>query len=310
MWNRCTNLLLAAAFLVSVGCGAPGERPTDGRLSVVVGIPPLASLVEQIGGRHVRVDVLVEPGQDPHTFEPTPRQVVALGRAALFFQIDMPFETVLLEKIQEGNGRLKIVATTRGIAKRPIGGHCDGRHSGEQPARADNFDPHVWLAPALAKRLAENIAEALCGADAAHQEEYRKNLAALSARLDAADKKVRRMLAPYRGRAFYVFHSGFGYFADAYGLREETIEVEGQSPTPKQLRALMHSAKAEGVKTIFVQPEFDRRAAEIVAEEIGGHAVPLDGLGRDVVANIEDIGAKIERALRETVRSPLPPGEG
>ena len=78
------------------------------------GIPPLAYLVEQIGGEHVKVDVLVQPGQDPHTFEPTPQQVVALGRAAVFFKIDMPFEAVLLEKVREGNRRLAVVDATQG----------------------------------------------------------------------------------------------------------------------------------------------------------------------------------------------------
>ena len=86
---------------------------------MVAGVPPLAYLVEQIGAEHVKVDVLVQPGQDPHTFEPTPQQIVALAHAAVFFKIDMPFETVLLEKVREGNPRLRIVDATRGVKKRP-----------------------------------------------------------------------------------------------------------------------------------------------------------------------------------------------
>ena len=108
------------------------------------------------------------------------------------------------------------------------------------------------------------------------------------------------MLAPYRGRSFYVFHPGFGYFADAYGLKEEAVEAGGQSPTPKQLRALIEKARAEGVKTVFVQPEFDPQSAQVVADAIGGQVVPINGLGKNVIADIEDIAAKIEKAMRES----------
>ena len=104
------GLLAVAMVALIAGCGTSrDDHSTDRRLPVFAGIPPLAYLVEQIGGQHVRVDVLVQPGQDPHTFEPTPQQIIALGGAAIFFKIDMPFETVLLEKAQEGNQRLKVV---------------------------------------------------------------------------------------------------------------------------------------------------------------------------------------------------------
>ena len=146
------------------------------------GIPPLAYLVEQIGGEHVKVDVLVQPGQDPHTFEPTPQQVVALGRAAVFFKIDMPFEAVLLEKVQEGNRRLAVVDATRGIEKLPFDGPC-GEEAGHEPrsqtSHADELDPHVWLSPPLLKTMAANIAAGLCRADPVHKREYERNLAAL-----------------------------------------------------------------------------------------------------------------------------------
>ena len=217
-------------------------------------------LVEQIGGEHVKVDVLVQPGQDPHTFEPSPQQVVALGRAAVFFKIDMPFETVLLEKVREGNSRLVVVDATQGHQETAARWSMSRRsrgHDRHRESHADELDPHVWLSPPLLKTMAANIAAGLCRADPAHKQEYRRNLASLSNVSTPSHQQVGRKLAPYRGRSFYVFHPGFAYFADAYGLKEEAIQVGGQTPTPKQLRALDRKARAEGVKTVFVQPEFD-----------------------------------------------------
>jgi zinc transport system substrate-binding protein len=269
-------------------------------LSVFAGIPPIAYLVETIGGEHVKVDVLVRPGQDPHTFEPTPQQVAALSRAAVFFKIDMPFESVLLEKIRAGNARLQVVDVTRGVKKRTLDAPCDGKTDDHNHAGTEALDPHVWLAPSLLKIQASNVAEGLCRADPAHKQTYQKNLAVLQERFDTLDRRTRRMLAPYRGRSFYVFHPGFGYFADAFGLKEEVIEVGGQEPSSKQLHALSMKAKAEGVKTIFVQPQYDPETVRGIAESLGGRAVVIDGLGRNVIADIEDIAAKIRAAIEES----------
>jgi len=291
-----------AAFLASLGCGSNGsDRVEDGRLPVFAGVPPVGYLVERIGGPHVRVDVLVRPGQDPHVFEPSPKQVVALGRAALFFKADMPFENVLLEKIARGNRRLEVVDTTQGIEKRPLDVSCGDIHHEHDHAThaAGEPDPHVWLSPAALKIQAENIAAALARADPEHEADYRKNLGALIENLDALDARIRQKLEPHRGRTFYVFHPAFGYFADAYGLKQKAVETAGRSPTPKELRDLIAQARSDGVKTIFAQPEFSPHGAEALAAALGGRVVMLNGLASDVPANLEDIAEKIERAMKE-----------
>jgi zinc transport system substrate-binding protein len=287
--------------ILLAGCGGVAiEQPSNGRLPVVAGIPPLAYLVEQIGAEHVEVEVLVQPGQDPHTFEPTPQQIVALSRAAIFFRIGMPFETVLLEKVREGNPRLEVVDATRGVEKRPMdaAGCVEAGEERHEPATAHGEpDPHVWLSPPLLKIQAKNIAAALGQADPPHRRDYERNLAALVERLDALHRRIQRMLAPYRGRSFYVFHPGFGYFAHAYGLRQEAVEAGGHSPTPSQLRALIERARADGAKTIFVQPQYAPQSAQVVAEAIGGRVVVINGLAKDVLADLEDIATKVETAM-------------
>jgi zinc transport system substrate-binding protein len=296
----CCSLL--AVLLFMLGCGRPSvNQPADGRLRVFAGIPPLAYLVEQIGGEHVKVDVLVQPGQDPHTFVPSPQQAVALARAAVFFKIDMPFEKVVLEKVQEGNRRLAVVDTTAGIQKLPLDEtSCKGSgHDHGATLHADELDPHVWLSPPLLKTIAANIAAGLSQADPGHKQEYERNLTVLKERLDDLHQRVKRMLKPYRGQAFCVFHPGFAYFADAYGLKEVPVQIGGQAPSPKQFRGLIERAKRERVKTVFIQPEFDPRSAQVIAEAIGGHVVSVNGLARDVLSDIEDIAKKVEKAMRD-----------
>jgi zinc transport system substrate-binding protein len=96
-----------------------------------------------------------------------------------------------------------------------------------------------------------------------------------------------------------VFHPGFGYFADAYGLRQEAVEAGGHSPTPPELRTLIERARADRVKAIFVQLQYAPQSAQVVAEAIGGRVVVINGLAKDVLADIEDIATKVAAAMKE-----------
>jgi zinc transport system substrate-binding protein len=295
------SIVFSILLLSLPGCrSSTSHHANENQTPVYAGVPPLAFLVEQIGGRFVHVDSLVQPGQDPHTYEPTPQQILALGNAKLFFKIDMPFETSLLGRISAGHHDLIVVDATAGIQKRTIRGHACCRPNGDHDHSADGetLDPHVWLSPASLKIVAKNIATALGQADPKHRLDYANNLASLTDRIDSLDARVRKMLAPYRGRSFFVFHAGFGYFADAYGLKEEAVEVGGREPGPQQLRELIEEARSGGATTIFVQPQSAKRSAQVIADAIGGKVVTINGLDADVLRDIEDIAQKVETSFR------------
>jgi len=75
------------------------------------------------------------------------------------------------------------------------------------------------------------------------------------------------------------------------------VETGGKSPGPRHLTELIARARADGVKVIFVQPQFSERAAGVIAEQIGGVVVPLDPLAKDYISNLERIGDEIRKAL-------------
>ena len=119
--DRGTDAMIRVSILIILivvlsGANAFAAEPVE----VFAGIPPVAYLVERIGGDRVHVEVFIQPGQDPHTFEPGPRQIQALGQAGLFFKVGLPFENQVLEKIRTTHPRLTVVDTTEGIEKRPI----------------------------------------------------------------------------------------------------------------------------------------------------------------------------------------------
>jgi len=192
-----------------------------------------------------------------------------------------------------------VVDTRQGIRLRPM--TCeeehDGPHDGHEHA-AGRPDPHIWLDPKLVKIQARTICDAMCRADPTGAEVYRKNCDAFLADLDAVDARITRALAPLKGKEFFVYHPAFGYFGDSYGLRQVAVETAGKEPDAKELAALIDRAKATGVKVIFVQPQFSARSARAVAEAIGGVVVPMDDLAKDYLKNLDDMAAKIEKAIR------------
>lgn len=145
--------------------------------------------------------------------------------------------------------------------------------------------------------MAADMARAMIAHDPAHSVSYEKNLAATTVILEQLHQKIEQELAPHQGASFYVFHPAFGYFAQTYHLRQQAIETGGKSPTPRQLFSLIAQAKKNKARVIFVQPQFDPKSAQAVANAINGEVVPLDALAEDVVANLEIMAAKIQAAF-------------
>jgi zinc transport system substrate-binding protein len=289
-------LVLIAAFIILPQC-SPKEQAKDS-LDVFVSILPLSYLVERIGGEYVNVHVLVDPGKSPATFEPTPRQMVALAQADLYFAVgQLPFEKKLLAKIRESSSSFEIVIAAKDIKHRPM---TSNREHPDHDGHAHGLvDPHVWLSPPLLKIMAEVICESLEEKDSEHRPLYRANLNRLNANIDDIHERVATALEPYRGRTIFVFHPAFGYFTDTYGLRQAAIEIEGKSPSPRQIEEIIRLARVENVRIIFVQPQFDKRSAESVAEAIGGVVVHMDPLAKDIPANFENFAEKILKAFEQ-----------
>jgi len=152
------------------------------------------------------------------------------------------------------------------------------------------------------KKMASNVAAALCQADPPHAKDYHANLDTLHKKLDELDQSIKQRLLPCHGQAFYVFHPAFGYFAGRYGLRQVSVEVEGKPPTPRQVFGLIAKARNDHVKVIFLQPQFNQQIAASVARAIGGTVKPMDDLAPDVMANLDHIADTIVASNREKTK--------
>ena len=299
------------ALLIGLGMLASAQHVrADEKIPVFVSIPPQKYFVEAIGGSRVDVDIMVTPGQAPETFEPGPAQMKRLAAAKVYFATGAPFETNWLHKFSDINPDMTIVHTDAGIEKQPIHRHdAHGpvsrmkkpvfhhhHHDHHHDCGAD--DPHIWLSPPLVIRQAEHILAGLIQASPGLQAEFEANYASFIKEVNELDSELRHLFAGQAEGLFLVFHPSWGYFADAYGLRQVSIEFEGKEPKAKDIQNLIAYAREAGIRTIFIQPQFSTRQAEIIAAEIKGTLVHADPLAENWMENIRSVAAALKEALR------------
>ncbi len=283
---------------------AHGAEP----MKVFVSIVPQKYFVKKLAGDLVKVSVMVPPGANPATYEPKPNQMVSLSKAKAYFAIGVPFESVWLKKISAANPGMIVVQSEQGIEKRFMEDHHHGEeghlgHEEEEHEQGKEHgrvkDPHIWLSPPLVKIQARNILDSLLRIDPPHGASYKSGYGEFIAELDAIDAKIKGILAGKgEGMEFMVFHPAWGYFADAYGLKQVAVEIEGKESGPADLRELIRHAREKGIKVVFVQPQFSTKSAETIAKAIEGQVLFADPLAPDWGRNLEEVAAKFKAALR------------
>ncbi|MFH2061306.1 MAG: zinc ABC transporter substrate-binding protein [Pseudomonadota bacterium] len=268
---------------------------------VFVSIEPQKYFVQEIGKDLIEVMVMVQPGANPATYEPRASQMAALSKARLYFSIGVPFENTWLKKISAANPDITMIHTDQGIQKIPMATfneNADGSLKGHEDHGHEGLDPHIWLSPELVKVQAKIILKALKELDPLHQAVYEKNFHNFITRIEKLDENLHYLFKTKKGLRFMVFHPSWGYFANAYGLEQIPIEIEGKNPKPAQLNKLIRYARNNNINIIFVQPQFSTKSAKLIAQEIKGHIVFADPLSGDWMINMWNVAQKFMEALK------------
>lgn len=298
-------LVLGTLALTRLGLARRQTLEADAQVRVLVAVDPLAYLVERVGGERVVVSTLTPTGKDPESFSPTPADLAALASTRLFFRVGLAVEERFAKNIASiaPNSRSVDLCENVELLPNPCGhnhSHSadDGAsHSHSHSCSSSELDPHVWTSPAVARRLVEQATAALCEASPENAEFFRTNAATLDAELAALQSELSARLAPFKERTFVVFHPAYGYFADEFHLTQRAVESQGKAPRPRELAELIETARAAGVQAIVVQPEFDRAAAQVVANEIGAELIVHSPLEKDYFVNVRTLTDALERSF-------------
>lgn len=282
------TVAVAAALAGLSACSTDSAAAGDtGKFDVVASFYPMAFLAEQIGGDHVSVTSLTEPGQEPHDLEISAKQTAQLQEsdAVLYLKNLQPSVD---DAVSQSEIKTKIDASSLTELEKhgnEVGGHA-AEHDDHANGELKGLDPHIWLDPVRYAQVAEGVGKAFEKADPDHAADYKARTAALVKRLDALNTEFETGLRNTDTKVFVTTHAAFGYLAERYGLTEEAINgLDPESePSADRVKDLEKMAKADGVTTVFYETLVSDKTAKTIASDAG--------LKTDVLDPIEGITAK------------------
>lgn len=300
-------LCVAAAVMYAVSAKEKSVRvDTGGKVSVVATLFPQYDFAREIAGAHADVSLLLPPGTEGHTYEPTPSDIVKIDGADIFLYTGKfmePWAERLLSS--EGKGKSAAVDVSSGIELSSIDDDHD--HDGHgQEGHSHPFDPHIWTDPLNAAVMADNILAALCSADPTHKEYYEKNAAELKKKLFALDADFKSIVSDgARREIIFGGSNAFHYFAKRYGIKiraaHDTCSAEAD-PSAKRVSELISAIRTEHIPVIFYEELTMPKVARLMSKESGAAVRPFHSCHNVSRSGIES-GATYISLMKENAES-------
>lgn len=250
------------------------------KLKVVTTTADLASLTREVGGDRVDVTSIARGYQDPHFVEPKPSFLLLLRKADLVVAVGLELEIGWLPPLIDQSRNARIRPGTNGYLDVARGVEILDRPAAVNRSMGDVHplgNPHFWLDPANAVRIAIQIERRLAKlrpADAAH---FAQRLNDFKIRMNAANKRWLAALAPYRGAKIVSYHNSWPNFVKHFGLNVVGyVEPKpGVPPSPAHTFELIQMMKAQKVKAIIMEPYFDHKTPQSIADRTGAKLLVL-----------------------------------
>jgi len=271
-----STIAVLAAFLA-----ASVSAPAAGKINVIAATEDLAAIAREVGGDQVTVESIARGYQDPHFVEPKPSFILKLQKADLLLTVGLQLEIGWLPPLitQSRNGKIQpgaagymdmsrfcqILEIPQGQVTRAMG---DVHPLG---------NPHYWLDPENGRRMAKALADKFSSMDAAGAAGFAARYSEFDKKLADAEKNWQAKMAPFKGRKVITYHRSWPNFCERFGLDVvDYVEPKpGIPPTPNHTLDVINLMKREGIKLILVEPYFDLRAPNKIAQDVGGQVVVL-----------------------------------
>lgn len=287
-------------IIVAVLTACAGEKEHTGRMQIVTTNYVLYDFAKTVAGDAADVTMLIPPGVEVHSFEPTPMDIKTIADASVFIYTGKymePWAERVLTALPKNTA--VIVDTSKGIEL--TAGEHDEHHEShhedshsvveEKKNNSDHDeheeghhakDPHIWLDPLYAERMVAAITDALMHKDAKNAPVYIRNAEVLQADIMELHSRCEKELATLRHRTIvYAGHFAFGYFAKRYDLQHispYTGFSPNAEPTPAAIKEMIAVLKKTGQTTVFFEELTQPRIAEVLKKETGATLVLLHGV--------------------------------
>ncbi len=278
--------VLVVAVLLVAGCVNNIQKGPKGKISAVTTLFPLYEFAKEVGGDKVDVTLLLPPGAEAHTFEPTPSVIQKINDADIFVYIGAGMEPWAQDIIEGSqNKNLVILDASSKVTLLKSQGQDDPEHGFEEQDNEHHqgeYDPHIWLDFDNDKKIIDAISQALAQKDQKNAGFYMENAEDYKAKLSALEKKYGEGLSDCKQKEFITGgHNAFGYLAHKYGL--ESISAFGVSPdsepTPQKIKRIIDLTKEHNIKYIYFETLVNPKMAETIAQEANAKTLVLNPAG-------------------------------
>ncbi|MBQ9049271.1 MAG: zinc ABC transporter substrate-binding protein [Lachnospiraceae bacterium] len=274
-------VILAAGIAAAAvtGCGVKQEEPDDGKLKIVTTIFPQYDFVRAIAGGTgaVNVRMLLSPGEEVHSYEPTPLDIKEIQNCDLFIYVGAEND-VWVDRILENMGdkrpeTLRLVDLTETVAEESVEGMMEEKGHDHEESREEEADEHVWTSPVKAAEITEAIAQKIAELDPANADDYLANAQDYEAKILDLDAQFRQ-IAENAERKVLVFGDRFPirYFAEGYGL-DYFAAFPGCSsesePSASTLAFLIDKVREEEIPVVFSIEFSNGNIARAICESTG-----------------------------------------
>lgn len=300
--NKKLLSVAAAGTLLLGGCASNEEtntaEETNDQLTVYASTFALKSFAEEIGGDRVRVEMVIPPGADPHTYEPTSKQMTDIAEADLFLTVghdlepyvesmekSLASENVTFVKTAEDVKLLSAEDTVHVHGEDDGHEHEEDEHAEEGHSEDDGhnhgqYDPHVWLDPTNAVSMAEAIEAAFSEQAPDYKDEFADRLSAFKEEAETLDAELKAAVEGGSKSELLVTHAAYGYLADRYGFEQLPIAglTPSEEPSQQALKRVIEEAQLHDLKYIAFEDTVTPKVAEVVKSELGAETVTIYNL--------------------------------
>lgn len=280
------KILITLLIIVSlVGCSSERVKVDNDKIQIMTTLFPQYDFAKQIVKDKGEVSLLLPPGVEAHSYEPTPQDVVKIRKADVFIYTSEHMEPWAVKMVEDiGSENLKVINLSEGLSLIDID-HDDHDHDDDHDdhdhEHVDGKDPHTWLDPVYAQQMVKNIMEGLIEVDGNEAQYYRENAEKYIKELKALDESfIEAFKKTKTDTIIYGGHFAFGYFTERYHLNHISPYIgfsPNAEPTPNRIIELIKTLEQSEIKVIYYEELVDPKVATIISEETGAKMLLLHG---------------------------------
>lgn len=280
--NKKRTLLICITLIISIVLFSSvifvgvkfGKKPkiNEEKIQIVATLFPQYDFARQIAGDRADVTLLLTPGIESHSYEPTPADIIKISESDLFIYTGENMEIWAHSIIEGLEEDVEVLEVSKGISLAKVE-EGEGHDHEQEESHYHDYDPHIWTSPVYAIQMCKNIEEELCKLDPENEEYYQENANEYIKKLEQIDSEIKEIVKTAR-RKEMIFGSKFAfyYFVREYGLTYKAAYDscgEEAEPSAKVVSELINEINKKKIPVVYYEELTEPKIAKIISEQTG-----------------------------------------